>query len=531
MGNYITKLLFHTNENQKESNEQVKQQVATDNSTCTPLSEKKMLCDPRSVSAEISRTPIELATQDSMCTPKLSDKTVLCDPRSISAGIARTPIEAVMQENSTLPAKRVLCDPRSISIGILRTPIEVECTPTIVVKRAPSAIPEYLQTKKYLETDMDVVMPPLTPKKRFVPKRLDSGQGSESDGTQGYLTPIINEKKRPKSITPIDKERYTILGLDPRSPAADFDRTPILMPKSIALIKARQEALSRRDSYESEIYNPTNSHREISTSVNIPKIQLLSDTSEIPKTLDMEEQCESHVFCTSQQSDSDSSVIESEEEITIIKNPKCKNETEKSLISGKQTVATDEKKNEDTTKDNCKDIEHDMKTMHIKDDSIEVWYDSISSEENITGKEEEKNIVETLPKKKTAKEDIIIMFDDCTTTSTLPKPIKIEEDCQKKGDIGGRKKKTKIDATPISNEKKIFSLETKISGTETLKNRTPFGNRSNNDPVQIINSPQHLSRNKTVCTKTQQENTPPCKMNNAKTKNGRHWDPNTTVFI
>lgn len=62
MGNYMTKL-FHTNESQKENNELqgVKQQAATDSSMCTPtLSQKKMLCDPRSVSAGILRTPIEV---------------------------------------------------------------------------------------------------------------------------------------------------------------------------------------------------------------------------------------------------------------------------------------------------------------------------------------------------------------------------------------------------------------------------------------------------------------------------------------
>ncbi|XP_050453043.1 uncharacterized protein LOC126852351 [Cataglyphis hispanica] len=500
MGNYMTKL-FHPNESQKENELQaVKQQVATDSSLCTPLSQKKMLCDPRSVSAGILRTPIEAVMQDSdICTP-------------------------------TLPNKKVLCDPRSISVEISRTPIEVKCTPVTTTKRTLSAIPEYLQKKKYLETDMDVVMPPLTPKKCVIPK-IDSDQGSESDGAQDYLTPNINVIEGPKSITPIDKERYTILGLDPRSPAADFDRTPILMPKSLVLIKARaKETLSRRGSYESDIYNPTNSYREINT-FNIPKIQVLSDTaSEIPETLDMETQNESHILCTSQQSDV--SVIESEEEITVIKNPNCKSEKEKSLILGEQTVATGREENKDNAdkKDNCKDIEDDMKTMHIKDDNkIEVWHDSVSLEENITGKKEKENIVEKLLQKKATREDVIIMFDECAVISTLPKPIKTEEDCQKKGDIVEKKKSMKIDATVLSNEKKIFNPENKMHGTEILKNRIPFGNRSNNDQVQKINSPKHLSRNKTVST--QQENTPPYKMYNAKTKNGHHWDPNATVLI
>lgn len=55
----------------------------------------------------------------------------------------------------------------------------MNCTPVPVIKRAPSAIPEYLQKKKYLETNMDVVMPPLTPKKCFI-ELTDSDQGSES---------------------------------------------------------------------------------------------------------------------------------------------------------------------------------------------------------------------------------------------------------------------------------------------------------------------------------------------------------------
>lgn len=47
-------------------------------------------------------------------------------------------------------------------------------------KDTPSAIPKYLQRKQYLETDMDIVMPPLTPKKRPIPRTIDSDQQSDS---------------------------------------------------------------------------------------------------------------------------------------------------------------------------------------------------------------------------------------------------------------------------------------------------------------------------------------------------------------
>jgi len=64
MGNYGSKLLFYTNENSRECNEHetvVQQATVEDNSTCTPISsEKRVLGDPRSVSAGIKRTPIEV---------------------------------------------------------------------------------------------------------------------------------------------------------------------------------------------------------------------------------------------------------------------------------------------------------------------------------------------------------------------------------------------------------------------------------------------------------------------------------------
>lgn len=53
--------LSRTNEGQKESDElqTVKQQVATGDNMYTPTL-KKVLCDPRSVSTGILRTPIEV---------------------------------------------------------------------------------------------------------------------------------------------------------------------------------------------------------------------------------------------------------------------------------------------------------------------------------------------------------------------------------------------------------------------------------------------------------------------------------------
>lgn len=57
---------------------------------------------------------------------------------------------------------------------------QINDTPVGVAKGASSAIPKYLQKKKYLETDMDVVMPPLTPKKHFVSKLINTRPSSQS---------------------------------------------------------------------------------------------------------------------------------------------------------------------------------------------------------------------------------------------------------------------------------------------------------------------------------------------------------------
>ncbi|XP_077255183.1 uncharacterized protein LOC143893546 isoform X3 [Temnothorax americanus] len=459
MGNYASKLLSYTNESRKECDEQqtaAQQVTMEDNSTCTPV----------------------------------------------------------------LSEKRILGDPRSVSAGITRTPIEVKCTPVGVSRDTLSAIPKYLQRKQYLETDLDVVMPPLTPKKCCILKSMNSDQQSEPD--EDYLTPNVNVAKSSKVITPIDKERFIILGLDPRSPAADFDRTPILMPRSLALIKARsQENLSRRGSYETDIYNPKNSLQMTSTSLSISEILLSNTASETLKTPDTEKQDKS---LTISQYDSDLSISKSEKEITVIKNSKFTNVKEKSLISDERTVAIDneEDNKDDTEKQNVyENIESN--TWMKDDDKIKLWHDSLSSEESVSGKEDQ----EALSQEKVSREDVIITFDKYTTISTSLKLIKTK-DFRKKGDIKGNKKKNaKVDVK--LNEEKVFTPENK-RGTEMHENRTPLGNRSNNGQMQ--KKPQQLLRGKATPTRMQQENTPPCKTYNGKTKkNGIQWDPNSTVLI
>ncbi|KAL6257423.1 hypothetical protein P5V15_010995 [Pogonomyrmex californicus] len=444
------------------------------------------------------------------------------DPSAIAQ---QATVEDVSMNTPILFERKVLVDPRSVSAGIKRTPIEVKNTLVGVTKQAPSAIPKYLQKKQYLETNMDMVMPPLTPKKRFILKSVGSDQQSESDDAQDYSTPNANIIKNLKTVSSIDEERFIVLGLDPRSPAADFDRTPILMPRSLALIKARsQESLSRRGSYETDIYNPKDSCQGIEASLSIPKMELSSDTiSKNLKILDITEKQEE--IASTFQNDSDLSISKSETEITVIKNPKYANEKKKSLISDEQTAATgsEESKDETEKQDNDK-IESNMKTKY--DDKIELYDPSSGEEEeSVSGKEDKKE----LPQEKISREDVIITFDECTTISTpLTKQIKIKTDNRRKEYTEEkRKKNAKTDVKLMLNEKIVVTPENK-RGIEMRENRTPLGNRSNNSQIQ--KKPQECLRNKPASTRTQQENTPPYQMY-VKTRNGNQWDPNSTIFI
>lgn len=79
----------------------------------------------------------------------------------------------------------------------------------------------------------------------------------------------------------IERERFEVLGLDPRSPAADFNRTPILKPKSMQRLRARYlQSLRKQGSYDTDVCPPTISYCEMSSQfVTVPEIQVLPDLS------------------------------------------------------------------------------------------------------------------------------------------------------------------------------------------------------------------------------------------------------------
>lgn len=285
------------------------------------------------------------------------------------------------------------------------------------------------------------------------------------DKSQNYSTPDVSVLKNSKSITSIDRERYQILGLDPRSPAADFDRTPILIPKSFASMKAQsQENLSHRDNCEMD--NLRNSCQNINMSFSIPEIQSSLDIiSEVSEGLDEEKLNDLHVSNLFQ-ANSNSNISESEKEVTVIKNPEFGSAKEKSFVSEQQTMVTNEKEDKDGADKLDKDIDHDMKIIQINDNKIKVWHDS---EGNVSDKEQEKDRVEEL-QRKTLREDVIITFDECTTDTSLFKSTKVKDYQMKKDAEGKRKKSIKVDVKyEKSYESKTLTPENKHEALKVIR--------------------------------------------------------------
>lgn len=283
--------------------------------------------------------------------------------------------------------------------------------------------------------------------------------------------------KTPKNLTVIEKERYRILGLDPRSPAADFSRTPILVPKSLALMKARsQDNLTRKGSYETDVYNPRNSWQETSISLDNADIQLLPDiASKRLKELDSETQAELNILDIHEpdSDDSDSSVFE-EEDITVIKNINIKITNDRSLVTDEWTFTTIDKREDSADKqNNHKDvIEQNMRAMQIKDDNkIKIWHDSSVSKKNVPSEMEQKEIQENI-EGELFQEEILrksIMHNEYSANNTSPlKSVKMEN-IQKKEDVEDNIKKIpKTDVKLKSDEKKIYSPDSKY-GNEVPK--------------------------------------------------------------
>ncbi|XP_012288741.1 uncharacterized protein LOC105704257 [Orussus abietinus] len=454
----------------------------------------------------------------------------------------------------TFIKKIIPLDPRSVTIGITRTPIEVNCTPPQLTRKVVSALPKYLQAKKLLETDIDNVILPLTPKKCLDPR----SPATSYPRTPILVDPILDspiststEKQESLNGTPITDLRYKILGLDPRSPAADFDRTPILMPKSCELLRARShEHLRRQGSYDTDVFQSRLSYCETTTSDSIPEIQALPDiATNLQTTFDLNVHDTSKLnelnLSTSSHNSSIETISESGDEVTVIR----RSSSMSTLISQKvpETVTHDrmlpDGKSIKTTHDNVSNVlaiaikSTDRLKCVDSEDKFKVWRDSTSPDIPLELNDNADH-VSIAPDIAELQEEIMIEFDDNVILRNskevrVRKSDKSEDTKSKAQDSTGKKKKGLKSEKNIKDEKKVFTPEGKNT-TET-KNRTPLGNRSNkNSQIQgiISKSPQQTLRSKTLPKKLLQENTPPHKTCLTKNKlSGIQWDPDSTVII
>ncbi|CAD1474815.1 unnamed protein product, partial [Heterotrigona itama] len=416
-----------------------------------------------------------------------------------SSSIDEVTVEKNIMQTPPMVRKTLIIDPRSITSGINRTPIEVNSTPVGINKRI-SAIPRHLQTAQYLETDMDKIMLCLTPKKPFVPKIIDSSkiQLLKVEDKDILLTPTINLHDR-KIITDIEEERYKILGLDPRSPAADFDRTPILMPKSIERLRARsQNYLHRHGSYDTDMFCQKFSYCELSSQFNVTEIQALP-----------------------------TSVTES---LNLVKNNDDKSDESKSSCSSysseTECISAIEEKLEGQDEFNDVHVnENTDQTKFMLNDTIKVWKDASALDEpqklETNDSDSAQIIEEKIPQ--ALKEEVIITFDD----DSVIELANLKNEKAKIDTVKKKKKSLKSDIKITTDENKFFNPDKNRSA----KGRTPLGNRSNNEQVQTLltKSPQQIFKNKGTVTKVSQENISPHKRYITKSKlNDMQWDSDST---
>ncbi|XP_043668853.1 uncharacterized protein LOC122629476 [Vespula pensylvanica] len=179
MGNYTSKFLSHDSveENNTNVTETVEQlNVVKECNSITPsTTHRKLMIDPRSITAEICRTPIKIH-----CTPSKSTRMgVDVIPKHMQRKpYLETNFDATI---SPLTSNKYL-DPRSPNIDQPRTPILIENFTTCE-------------------------------------------------------TPTIKLKNNAKIYKSMNLTNCTSLGFDPRSPSTDFDRTPILIQKTTKYLK------------------------------------------------------------------------------------------------------------------------------------------------------------------------------------------------------------------------------------------------------------------------------------------------------
>lgn len=289
-------------------------------------------------------------------------------------------------------------------------------------------------------------------------------------------------------------------GLDPRSPATTFDRTPIMKPKSPKSAGHIDQITAEQSKSKIQTISSQISYCETTTDYSIPEIQALSKIMPLnfeQRLAECDKSNDSLDANTSEQLSSDES--ESEGQITVIPN----------LMIAKINPSTE---NEEK--------------LEAVNKAIRVWRDSVSPKATETAKTDSLG----------ATEEIIIDFDDDQLIVKPRKPETVSMKMEDKQIISTAKPKKvqqlSKESKPIYEDAKDFSGDG--LNVEVPQNRTPLGNRSNNHKLSLPSkSPQQLLRNKGLTAKSQQqENTPPrVKHYKSKGKTNGTWDLDRTVVI
>ncbi|XP_063978556.1 uncharacterized protein LOC135163234 [Diachasmimorpha longicaudata] len=407
-------------------------------------------------------------------------------------------------------SKKVSNDPRSATAGITRTPIEIASTPPRAQKKVASAIPKYLRVKQYLETNLDLILPAITPEKRVPDPRSPNVNHERTPimvkSTSGYISPIVMVQEGPDMLTPD--------AFDPRSPATIFDRTPVSRSKSF---HPSPEQSTSTDTTSKISYCETTDEfniPEIQTVPTIPTIILTASKNleECMRACDLDNSDRNEDDAHDETATSEES--ESESQITVISNVRGIPELEEGDVKDKSSEEAPQ------VTPNPWKMPQKPSTAGEKG-LIRVWRDSVSPLPRV-------DLQEVPREGSTRPEEVMIEFDDETVVKSSQcdssKPIIRVDDKLSVQMVNKHIKTTKKEVKGVFEEISI----------EGGKSRPPLACRSNHKSGVPSKSPQQVLRTKGLSTKPgQQENTPPnVKRIRTRVKgNGTQWDPDMTVVI
>ncbi|CAH0557979.1 unnamed protein product [Brassicogethes aeneus] len=162
------------------------------------------------------------------------------DPRSPTANICRTPIQVLLDEENASPDKVTLgMDPRSPAVEFTRTPIVVKATDEDLLRK--------VQRRNLLNPSKNVVAPrllessPITTKPEANKRKSLVGiLETNVDFMETDLDFVMQQKKK-DVLHRVDIVKND--NMDPRSPTAEFMRTPLQIARKIGEIELNDEEI------------------------------------------------------------------------------------------------------------------------------------------------------------------------------------------------------------------------------------------------------------------------------------------------